>query len=130
MLEDIHISYQNLFLDIILKLTIMNVSKPKLAFGYGYNPNILKEGIKKYSFSHNLENGYKLYTFKPSLSYKIFPLLSEYMDYRIINGCLLKNGKIKISNDYFITPNDPTEVIYDLNRAIRKIFSDYEPLIP
>lgn len=108
----------------------MNVSKPKLAFGYGYNPNILKEGIKKFSFSHDLEHGYKLYTFKPSLSYKIFPILSEYMDYRIINGCLLKNGKIKISYDYFITPHDPNEVINDLNRAIRKIFSNYEPLIP
>lgn len=108
----------------------MKVSKPKLAFGYGYNPNILKEGIKEYTFSHNLENGYKLYIFKPSLSYKIFPLLSEYMDYRIINGCLLKNGKNKISNDYFITPHDPNKVIDDLNNAIREIFSNYEPIIP
>ena len=52
------------------------------------------------------------------------------MDYRIINGCLLKNGKTKISNDYFITPHDPNKVIDDLNRAIREIFSNYEPLIP
>jgi len=41
------------------------ISKPKLAFGFGYDPMKLKNGIIKYSFSHNLEGRLKLYEFEP-----------------------------------------------------------------
>ncbi len=43
------------------------IIKPKLAFGFGYDPMILKNGITKYSFSHNLEGRLKLYEFEPRL---------------------------------------------------------------
>jgi len=76
--------------------------KPKLAFGYDYDPNILKNGINKYVFSHKIKDGRKLYIFKPRISCKIFPILSKLMGYELYNGSILTQGSTEIKSGYFV----------------------------
>ena len=101
--------------------------KPKLAFGFGYDSNLLKKGILKYSYSHDLENGLKLYEFEPKLSYRIFNVLSSILRYKCL-GSELRHNNTSIKNKYFITDEKPEEVINKLNDAINEIFERYEPV--
>ncbi len=98
--------------------------KPKLAFGYGYKPDILKEGINKYKFSHKLEDGLSLYEFEPKLSYRIFTTLARILNYKCI-GSELRNNNTVIKNKYFITDQNPDFIVKELNIGIKKIFSNY-----
>jgi len=100
--------------------------KPELAFGYGYNPDKLKSGIKQYEYSHTLEDGSKLYEFQPKLPYRIFKQLAKEIGYEVERGNVLKKGDIEIKNSDFITKGDPEEVIKNLNYAIKKMFQKYE----
>lgn len=102
--------------------------KQKLSFGYGYNPEILKLGINKYKYSHSLENKLKLYEFEPKISYRIFKELANVMKYKCIGSELRKNDTI-IKKDYFITDENPENILKDLNRAIHKLFELYDPVL-
>ena len=101
--------------------------KPKLAFGYGYNPENLKQGIKSFSFSHTLSNSIKLYEFQPKISYRIFKILAKIMNYNWIGSELRKNNTI-IKNHYFTTDQKPEQIIKEIDFGIRKIFEIYDPL--
>ncbi|MBD3197713.1 MAG: hypothetical protein GF317_21860 [Candidatus Lokiarchaeota archaeon] len=104
-----------------------DLEKPKLSFGYGYNPENLKEGLKDYKLSHELKQGIKLYTFSPKLSYRIFNELAKIIQFKFI-GSELRKGNTIIKNKYFITAKDPKE-IYDLiNNGIRELFNKFEPI--
>lgn len=104
-----------------------NQPSSKLAFGYGYNPEWLKDGITKYNYSHNLKNGIKLYEFQPKLSYRIFNELSKVLKYECI-GNELRKENTTIKNDHFTTDQNPEKIITQLNLAIKKIFEIYEPV--
>ncbi|MBD3216333.1 MAG: hypothetical protein GF311_27210, partial [Candidatus Lokiarchaeota archaeon] len=80
--------------------------KKELAFGYGYDPEILRSGIEDYKFSHEIKQGKKLYTFNPKLSYRIFNELAAIIRYKNI-GSELRNGNTIIKNQYFITDKNP-----------------------
>jgi len=99
----------------------------KLAFGYGYNPDWLKDGIRKYNYSHKLKNGIKLYEFQPKLSYRIFNELSKVLKYECI-GNELRKENTTIKNDHFTTDQNPEKIIAQLNIAIKKLFEMYEPV--
>ncbi len=101
--------------------------KPRLAFGFGYDPNIIKKGIVKYTFSHNLENGLKLYEFEPKLSYRIFNILASILKYKCL-GSELRDNNTYIKNKYFITDKNPEEVIKKLNFGINEIFKRFKPV--
>ncbi len=101
--------------------------KPKLAFGYGYNPEILRKGISKFSYSHSLNNELKLYEFEPKISYRIFNVLAKILKYKCVGSELKKNNTI-IKNKYFITDEKPEQVIKELNMGIKEIFEIYEPI--
>lgn len=101
--------------------------KPKLAFGFGYDPNLLKNGILKYSYSHDLEDGFKLFEFEPKLSYRIFNKLSKILNYKC-TGSELRKGKTVIKSKYFVTDRDPEEIINSLNKGINQLFENYEPI--
>lgn len=101
--------------------------KPKLAFGYGYDPKQLASGINNYEFSHDMDDGRKLYTFKPKLPYRIYPLLSKIIDYKLLYGSILKKATTEIQNNYFITDKDPEHIIKEINDGIKKIIDNYEP---
>lgn len=101
--------------------------KPKLAFGYGYNPENLKQGIKSFSLSHTLSTGIKLYEFQPKISYRIFKFLAKIMNYNCIGSELRKNNTI-IKNHYFTTDQKPEKIIKEIDFGIRKIFEIYDPL--
>lgn len=104
-----------------------NNSMPKLAFGYGYNPEILKNGITKFALSHTLKNGLNLYEFEPKLPYRIFNELSKIMKYKYIGNELRKNNT-HINSRYFTTDRNPKEIIKDLNFGIKRLFEIYEML--
>ena len=106
--------------------TLVKSKKPKLAFGFGYDSNQLKKGVLKYSYSHDLENGLKLYEFEPKLSYRIFNVLANILRYKCL-GSELRHNNTSIKNRYFITDENPEEVIEKLNYAINEIFEKYEP---
>ncbi len=109
---------------------IMNkkpIIKPKLAFGFGYDPMKLKNGITKYSFSHNLEGRLKLYEFEPRLSYRIFNVLAKILRYKCKESEIRHENTI-IKNKYFITDQKPDIIISKLNKAISKLFDNYEPV--
>jgi len=110
-----------------LKNEKVQVEKPKLAFGHGYNPNTIKNGISKFSFSHTIDKDLKLYEFEPKLSYKIFTTLAKILKYKCI-GSELQNERTVIKNTYFITNKDPKVIINDLNNAISEIFKIYDPV--
>lgn len=101
-------------------------SKPKLAFGYGYNPKILTNGIKEFKFSHEVDTDIKLYEFQPKLSYRIFNELGKVLKYNCFGNELRKDNTI-IKNDYFITDIDPNDIIKMLNKGIKQLFETYEP---
>ena len=110
------------------RIKVKNINqKPKLAFGYGYNPENLKQGIKSFSFSHKLSNGIKLYEFQPKISYRIFKILAKIMNYNCIGSELRKNNTI-IKNHYFTTDQKPEQIIKEIDFGIRKIFEIYDPL--
>lgn len=109
-------------------LTLTKPRKPNLVFGFGYDPNLLKNGILKYSYSHDLEDGLRLYEFEPKLSYRIFNVLAKILKYKC-TGSELRFNKTTIKNKYFITDENPEEVITRLNQAINEIFEKYEPLL-
>lgn len=100
--------------------------KPKLAFGFGYNPDLLKRGIIKYSYSHDLENGLKLYEFEPRLSYRIFTVLAKILKYRCVESELRDKNTV-IKNKYFITDKNPKKIVEKINYAILEIFENYDP---
>jgi len=102
-------------------------TKPRLAFGYGYDPNILKNGIRKFYLSHSLKDGLKLYEFTPKLPYRLFHILANILKYKCV-GSEIKKGKTIIKNKYFITDGTPEQVINELNRAINTIFKLYDPI--
>ena len=102
-------------------------SKPRLAFGYGYDPNILKNGIKKFYLSHSLKDGLKLYEFTPKLPYRLFHILANILKYKCI-GSEIKKGNTIIKNKYFITDGTPEQVVNELNKAINNIFKLYDPI--
>ena len=104
-----------------------NKSKPKLAFGFGYDANLLKNGILKYSFSHDLGDGIKLFEFEPKLSYRIFNKLAKVIHYKCI-GSELRNGKTVIKSKYFTTNRDPKEIIESINKGIHELFEKYDPV--
>lgn len=110
-----------------LKSDIIEAEKPKLAFGHGYNPRTLKNGIIKFSYSHSLENDLKLYEFEPKLSYKIFTTLAKILKYKC-TGSELHHERTVIKNAYFVTNKDPRVIIGDLNNAISEIFKTYDPI--
>ncbi len=101
--------------------------KPKLAFGYGYDPNILRKGITKFIYSHDLGNGLKLYEFEPKLSYRIFNILAQILRYKCI-GSEIKKGNTTIKNKYFITDKHPEKIVSELNDAIKELFKNFNPL--
>jgi len=101
--------------------------KPKLAFGYGYNAEILNKGIQKYSFSHTLDNGLKLYEFEPKISYRIFHILASILQYKCLGSELRKN-KTAIKNNYFITDKNPKQIVKEINSGLQKLFECYDPL--
>ena len=101
--------------------------KPKLAFGFGYDPKTIKNGINNFNFSHSIDKNLKLYEFNPNLSYKIFNTLATILKYKCI-GSELKNGNTTIKNNYFITDKDPKQIVKEINRAITKIFKDFDPI--
>jgi len=101
--------------------------KPKLAFGYGYNPEILNKGIQKYSLSHTLDNGLKLYEFEPKISYRIFHILASILQYKCLGSELRKN-KTAIKNNYFITDKNPKQIVKEINSGLQKLFECYDPL--
>ncbi|HEC39115.1 hypothetical protein LCGC14_0874300 [marine sediment metagenome] len=103
------------------------IIKPKLAFGFGFDPMTLKNGIIKYSFSHNLEGRLKLYEFEPRLSYRIFNVLAKILRYKCEESEIRHENTI-IKNKYFITDQKPDVIISKLNKAISKIFDDFEPV--
>ncbi|KKK57770.1 hypothetical protein LCGC14_3051120, partial [marine sediment metagenome] len=92
-----------------------------------YDPNIIKKGIVKYTFSHNLENGLKLYEFEPKLSYRIFNILASILKYKCL-GSELRDNNTYIKNKYFITDKNPEEVIKKLNFGINEIFKRFKPV--
>lgn len=100
---------------------------PQLAFGYGYNPEILKEGITDFSFSHALEDGTKLYEISPKISYKIFPVLAKILNYKCI-GNELRKGNTVIKNRYFTSDQEPEDIVHELNSGIQTLFQKYEPI--
>ena len=102
-------------------------TRPRLAFGYGYDPNILRHGINKFSYSHSIEDGLKLYNFKPKLSFRIFIVLAKILKYKCIGSELKKENTI-IKNNYFITDKAPDQIINELNIGIKKLFELYEPI--
>ncbi|HEC40131.1 MAG TPA: hypothetical protein ENI29_17965 [bacterium] len=87
----------------------------------------LKNGITKYSFSHNLEGRLKLYEFKPRLSYRIFNVLAKILRYKCMESEIRHENTI-IKNKYFITDQEPDIIISKLNKAISKIFDNFEPV--
>lgn len=99
----------------------------KLAFGYGYNPDILRNGIKQFSYSHDLEDGTKLYEITPKLSYKIFPVLAKILKYKC-RGNELRKGNTVIKNRYFTSDQDPEQIIDELNSSIQELFQQFEPM--
>ena len=101
--------------------------KPKLAFGFGYDPKTIKNGISNFTFSHSIDKNLKLYEFNPKLSYKIFNTLATIIKYKCI-GSELRNGNTTIKNNYFITDKDPEQIVKEINRAITKIFKSFDPL--
>ncbi len=110
-----------------LKNEEVQVEKPKLAFGHGYNPHTILNGILKFSFSHIIEKDLKLYEFEPKLSYKIFTTLAKILKYKC-TGLELQNERTVIKNTYFITNKDPKVIINELNSAISEIFKTYDPV--
>ncbi len=107
---------------------LKNESKnPKLAFGYGYDPETLKGGIMDFSFSHNLGNGLNLYEFKPKISYRIFNELAKVLHYKCA-GNELRKGATTIKNNYFTTDQDPKTIIKQLNGGIKRLFELYDAL--
>ncbi len=100
---------------------------PKLAFGYGYDPKVLKNGIKHVSFSHELEDGLRLYEFTPKISYRIFNELAKVLNYKCA-GNELRKGTTTIKNNYFTTDQDPKTIVKKLNKAIKRLFELYDPL--
>ena len=111
-----------------IKIKSKNINqKPKLAFGYGYDPKNLMQGIKKFSFSHSLDNGMKLYEFQPKISYRIFKILAKVMKYKCIGSELKKDSTI-IKNHYFTTDQDPEQIIKEIDAGIRRLFEIYDPL--
>ena len=101
--------------------------KPKLAFGFGYDPNTLKNGILKYSYSHDLEENLKLYEFEPKLPYRIFNVLARVLKYKCLESEIRHENTV-IKNKYFITDKNPKTIINNLNKGITKIFKIYEPV--
>lgn len=108
-------------------IKIAERSKPKLAFGFGYDPSLLKNGIFKYSYSHDLEDGIKLFEFEPKLSYRVFNKLAKILNYKC-TGSELRKGKTVIKSKYFVTDRDPEEIIHILNKGINELFENYEPI--
>ena len=102
-------------------------AKPKLAFGFGYDPKTIINGISNFNFSHSIDKNLKLYEFNPKLSYKIFKTLATILKYECI-GSELKKGNTTIKNNYFITNEDPEQIVKEINRAITKIFEDFDPI--
>ncbi len=107
--------------------SLTNKNKPRLAFGYGYDPNILKNGIKDFSFSHKLDNELKLYEFQPNISYRIFNILANILKYKC-QGSELRKDKTIIKNKYFVTDRNPEEIIKELNDGIKSLFKNYDPI--
>ena len=101
-------------------------TKPKLAFGYGFDPETLKKGITNYSFSHMIDNKNRLYEFQPKISYRIFSALAKIIQYKFV-GSELRKGNTVIKNSYFITDKDPTKIVNQLNKGIIKLFEKYDP---
>lgn len=101
--------------------------KPKLAFGFGYDPEQLREGITEVKYSHTLEDGTKLYTFKPKLPYRIFKQLAEEIGYETKGNILIK-GNTEIKNHDFVTDKDHKLIQKELNHAIEQIYKKYEPV--
>ena len=101
--------------------------KPKLAFGFGYDPKTIKNGISNFNFSHSIDKNLKLYEFNPKLSYKIFNTLATILKYKCI-GSELKNGNTTIKNNYFITDKEPEQIVREINRAIIEIFKNFDPI--
>ncbi len=102
-------------------------TKHKLAFGHGYNPQILRFGITSFSYSHMLEDGLKLYQFTPKLSYRIFNTLAGILKYKCV-GSELRNKNTSIKSDHFVTDQPPEEIVDSLNSAIKKLFKEYDPI--
>jgi len=100
--------------------------KPKLAFGYGFDPETLKKGITKYSFSHLIDKTNRLYEFQPKISYRIFSALAKIIQYQFV-GSELRKGNTIIKNSYFITDEDPKKIVNELNNGIIKLFEKYDP---
>ena len=106
---------------------LTNQNKPRLAFGYGYDPNILKNGIKSFSFSHKLDSELKLYEFQPNISYRIFHVLANILKYKC-QGSELRKNKTVIKNKYFVTYRNPEEIVKELNNGIKSLFKHYDPI--
>ena len=104
-----------------------SIIKPKLAFGFGFDPMTMKDGITKYSFSHNLEGRLKLYEFEPRLSYRIFNVLAKILRYKCKESEIRHENTI-IKNKYFITDQEPDIIISKLNKVISRIFDNFEPV--
>ncbi len=117
---------QNQETDLMPNSDLTEGRKARLAFGFGYDPNMLKKGIVKYTFIHDVENGLKLYEFEPKLPYRIFNILAGILRYKCL-GSELRDNKTSIKNKYFITDKNPEEVIKKLNFGIREIFKKFSP---
>jgi hypothetical protein len=100
--------------------------KPKLAFGYGFDPETLKKGITKYTLSHSIDKNKRLYEFQPKISYRIFSALADIIHYKFV-GSELRKGNTIIKNSYFITDQDPEKVVDLLNTGIFRLFEKYDP---
>lgn len=122
--EDIKISIPQKSIEDFFK------EKPRLAFGYGFDPETLREGIRSFEFSHKVGE-ISLYTFSPELSFRIFPTLAENMKEYTVSwgGLLLIKGKTEIGIHHFVTDRDPQDVVNDINEGLSKIFKKYE-IIP
>jgi len=100
--------------------------KPRLAFGFGFDSKTLKNGILRYSYSHELKDGIKLYEFEPKLSYRIFNVLAKILNYKCTES-ELRDKRTVIKNKYFLTDQDPEIIVQKLNKGIKLIFENYEP---
>jgi hypothetical protein len=103
------------------------IGKPKLAFGYGYDPEDLKKNKISYEYSHTLKDGRKLYLITPELPYRVFHILGKIMGYES-TGNELKKGETSIKNDHIVTKEDPKKIVANLNNAISELFEQYDDL--